>query len=217
MVLSVKDNSIYENLVKSIRETWGSDSVEGIETIYYYGNNGNEQTVLIRDELFTTSKEGMNNLGCKVIESLEYVLHNVEFDYVFKMNCSSYLNKQALKDLLVGKPKQGYYAGVISEHRNVRFASGAGSILSRDVIKTIVDNKGDWDHSYIEDVSIGKLLSENGIMPSKVDRVDVIHGVNEDLINRKAHHYRCKNKRDRRVDIVIMNELYRVHKNQDNG
>ncbi len=141
MVLSVKDNSIYERLVRTVRETWDSEIVDGFQTIYYYGKGDNEDIVLIGDELFTTSPDGMSHLGHKVIQSLEYVLANFEFDYVFKMNCSSYLNKNMLKDFLIDKPREKFCCGVIGVHNGIKFCSGGGSILSRDVVKTIVKNK----------------------------------------------------------------------------
>jgi len=213
MVLAIKDNSIYDNLVKSIRETWGSEIVYNIKTLFYYGNDGNDETLLIGDEIFTRSEEGFYNLGYKVIDALEYILDNFEFDYIFKMNCSSYLNKRMLKDLLTDKPSFGFYSGVIGIHDSIPFVSGSGSMLSRDVVKIIVDNKEDWDHSYIEDVSIGKLLTEIGIDILPANRVDIIHGVDVNLMNIKNHHYRCKNS-NRELDVFIMNELYKIHKNK---
>jgi hypothetical protein len=212
MVLSVKDNSIYDNLVKTIRETWDNDKVDGFTTIYYYGNNGNSETTLIGDELFVKSPEGMSTMCHKVIESLEYALNNFEFDYVFKMNCSSYLNKKMLKDFLVDKPLDKYCCGIIGTHNDINFTSGCGSILSRDIVDLIVKNKENWNHSLIEDVSIGKILSQNNILLNLGERVDITNGIEFNLINKKCYHYRCKNS-NREIDSQIMKELYKKYKN----
>jgi hypothetical protein len=223
MVLSVKDNSLYENLVSVIKKTWDNEIVDDFQTIYYYGNNGNNETIFINNELFTYSKEGYSTMGYKVIDALEYIFKNFEFDYIFKMNCSSYLNKKFLKEFLQDKPTEKYYCGVIGVktpitnvigvHSDIRFGSGCGSILSRDVVEIIISNKKKWDHSYIEDVSIGKILMDNGIKVVLGERVDIINGVDYNLINKKCYHYRCKNSKDRNLDSVIMNELYKRYKN----
>lgn len=211
MVLSVKDNGLYENLVSVIKKTWDSEIVDDFQTIYYYGSNGNNETMLIDNELFTSSKEGYSNMGYKVIDALEYIFKNFEFDYLFKMNCSSYLNKKVLKEFLKDKPSEKYYCGGIGVHDGISFGSGCGSILSRDVVEVIVNNKNDWNHKYIEDVSIGKILLDNGINVVLGDRVDIINGLDFNLINKKCYHYRCKNY-DRSLDTLIINELYKKYK-----
>ncbi len=209
MVLSFKDGGIYDNLNKTIRETWYKDQVDGVETVFYYGSSKSE---MIGDELFIKSEEGIENLGHKVISSLEYVLDNIDFDYIFKMNCSSYLNKKMLKDILIDKPRSNFYSGFMGTHDGIRFVSGSGTILSKDLVKIIVDSKYDWNHSYIEDVSIGKLMMDNNINITTLNRVDIINGLDYNLINIKNHHYRCKNN-NRDNDILVMNELYKIHKN----
>jgi hypothetical protein len=209
MVLSFKDGGVYDNLNKTIRETWYNDQVDGVETIFYYSSSISE---MIGDELFIKSEEGIENLGHKVISSLEYVLDNIEFDYIFKMNCSSYLNKKMLKDILIDKPRNNFYAGFMGTHDGIKFVSGSGTILSRNLIQLIVDSKHDWNHNYIEDVSIGKLMMDNNIDITTLNRVDIINGLDYNLINIKNHHYRCKNS-DRNNDILVMNELYKIHKN----
>lgn len=213
MVLSVKDNSIYENLIKTIRYTWDSDIVDDVKTIYYYGNKGNDEIEIFGDEIFTKSNDnGISTIGYKVIESLEYVIDNFQFDYLFKMNCSSYLNKKMLKDFLLDKPISKYCCGIIGNHNKIEFTSGSGSIFSRDIVELIVSNKKNWDHSLVEDVSIGKILKEKNIKLTKGERIDIINGIDYNLINKKCYHYRCKNKNNRNLDISIMKELYKIHK-----
>ena len=210
MVLSVKDNGIYDEFNKTIRETWYKDQVDGVETIFYYSSSKSE---MIGDELFIQSEEGIENLGHKVISSLEYVLDNIEFDYIFKMNCSSYLNKKMLKDILINKPRTNFYSGFMGIHYGIRFVSGSGTILSKDLVKLIVDSKYNWNHSYIEDVSIGKIMMDSNVNITNLNRVDITNGLDYNLINIKNHHYRCKNS-NRKYDIIILKELYKKYKNK---
>ena len=211
MVLSYNDNGIYTRLVDTIRKTWDSEIVDDVKTLYYYNDNNLESIKINGDELFIPCEDGIDKLGYKVILSLEYVLDNIEFDYIFKMNCSSYLNKKMLKDIVLKNQRDNLYGGFLGRYNDIDFASGAGTLLSKDLVKYIVDNKELWDHSLVEDVSIGKILmGKVDILP--MDRVSIVNGLDNDKLNTICHHYRCKNN-NRDNDILIMNELYKIHKN----
>lgn len=210
MVLSHNDNGIYNRLVETIRTTWDSDIVKDVETLYYYSNNSLDSIKIDGDCLFIPCEDGIHNLGYKVLKSFEYVLENIDFDYIYKMNCSSYLNKSMLKDIVLENQRDNLYGGFLGRHNDINFASGAGTLLSKDLVKYIVDNKETWDHSLVEDVAIGKILNKVSILP--MDRVSIVDGVDIDKINTKCYHYRCKNNHNRENDIVIMRELHNRYK-----
>ena len=163
MVLSHNDNGIYNRLVETIRATWDSDIVKDVQTLYYYSNNSLDSIKMYDDCLFIPCEDGIHNLGYKVLKSFEYVLENIDFDYIYKMNCSSYLNKSMLKDIVESNQRERLYGGFLGRHNDIDFASGAGTILSKDLVRYIVDNQENWDHSLVEDVSIGKMLMDFNI------------------------------------------------------
>lgn len=212
MVLSHKDGGIYDGLVDVIKNTWDNDMVDGFETIYYYSDNNLDSVKIIDKDIFIPCEDGIDNLGYKVLSTFEFVLNNFEFDYIFKMNCSSYLNKNLLRDLVIDKPRNKFYAGVVGSHGDINFVSGSGTLLSRDLVELILDNKDKWDHSLIEDVSIGKILTSNNVIPYSMNRIDIINGLDIKKINTICHHYRCKNDNNREYDIIIMKELYNIYK-----
>lgn len=211
MVLSHNDNGIYNRLVETIKETWDSEVVDDIETIYYYNDSSLDSIKINGDELFIPCEDGIDKLGYKVLSTFEYILDNFDFDYIFKMNCSSYLNKGLLKELVKNMPTNNLYAGYIGIHDNITFASGAGSLLSKDLVKLILDNKDKWRHSLIEDVAIGEILMNNNIGIIPMNRVSIINGIDNHKLNTECHHYRCKND-NREMDIIIMKELYKIYK-----
>ncbi len=211
MVLSHNDNGIYNKLVQTIRETWDSDDIKDVETLYYYSDNSIDSIKIDGDCLFIPCEDGIDEIGYKVLKSFEFILEEISFDYVYKMNCSSYLNKELLKDIVQKNNGKEIYGGFLGKHNDIDFASGAGTLLSKDLVKYIVDNKDTWDHSLIEDVAIGKMLMNKvNILP--MDRVSIVNGVDFDKINTKCHHYRCKNENNRDNDIIIMKELYNIYK-----
>ena len=50
--------------------------------------------------------------------------------------------------------------------KKINFLSGAGIILNKKTTQLILDKRNNWDHSEWEDVSLGKLLDENGVSPT---------------------------------------------------
>jgi hypothetical protein len=211
MVLSHNDNGIYNQLVETIRATWDSDIVKDVQTLYYYSNNSLDSIKMYGDCLFIPCEDGIHNLGYKVLKSFEYVLENIDFDYIYKMNCSSYLNKSMLRDIVESNQREILYGGFLGRHNDINFASGAGTLLSKYLVKYIVDNQETWDHSLVEDVAIGKLLHRVSILP--MDRVSIVDGVDTDKLNTKCYHYRCKNDNNREMDIIIIRELHNRYKN----
>ena len=212
IVLSFKDSGIYEKLEFTARETWNKDEVDNVETIFFYG--GHSQNELIGDRLYLASPEGLSNLGHKVISAFEFLLENMRFDFIFKINLSAYLNKSLLKEICSSMEQKNIYSGFLGDFGDTVFTSGAGTLLSKDVVQFIVENKNDWQHNYMEDVSMGMLIKKKNITPIALPRVSIVNGINREQINTKCFHYRCKNENNRDLDILIMKELHNIYGNK---
>ena len=211
MVSSHNDNGIYDRLVDTIRNTWDSEIVDDIRTLYYYNDSKLDSIKIYNDEIFLPCGGGVDKIGYKILLSFEYILNNIEFDYVFKTNCSSYINKKLLKNLAKDMPRNKLYAGFLGYHDGIKFISGAGNLISKDLVELILNNKDKWNHSLMEDVAIGKILMDNNISFYPLDRVSIVNGIDNDKLNTKCHHYRCKNDNNREIDIMIMKELYKIY------
>lgn len=201
LVLSYNDNNIYSKFLESQKKTWDSISVDGIETYYYFGN-GNDNKI-INNEIYTKTPESLINCGHKTIECLKQVIP-FDFDYIFRTNSSSYVDKKLLKEYLTDKPKFKFYSGIIGEQNNILFCSGSGYFLSKDLVELLISNEKDIDHNFIDDVSFGKFLSENGVDLIPSERFDVIDN-NQPPMN--FFHYRLKTK-NRINDINNMESIF---------
>jgi len=193
----------YIGLEKTIRETWASESHEDVEVIYYYGDSN--EIKLVGDRLFLDSPEGLMNVGYKTLKMYEYILENFTFDYIFRTNSSSYVNIEKLKEFIIDKPKEKYYCGGEGNYAGIPFASGSGYFLSRDMVEFVLDHRNEWDHTLIDDVSLGKLLHNKGIKIMTAKRFDFINGLHIDLSH---YHYRVKNVGNRMVDSERMKLLH---------
>lgn len=217
LVLS-KDDEIYSKLEDCIRKTWASNS--DIKIFYYYG--GSSFFRVIDDRIYTIHKESLYNIGYKTIDSLEYLYNNVDFDYIFRTNSSSYINIKNLIDFLIDKPINSFYSARVNTELNtgIKFGSGSGYFISKDIVKFIIENKEKWNHNLIDDVSLGDLLLNNGFKLTPSNRLDIdniidnklYYGdnlVDESKLNQNFH-FRCKSKdSSREMDIRIMSYIHK--------
>lgn len=205
LVLSFNDNAIYSEFYKTQKETWDSEKIDGVETFYYFGNTNKNE--IIGNDIFVDVNESTHNCGYKTINTFE-LINDLEFDYVFRTNSSSYVDKKMLLEYVETKPKENYYSGMIGNYDGINFASGSGYFISKDLIHLVLNEKNKWKHELIDDVAIAKILFDNNISPSHNDRFDVLNWFK---IPMNFFHYRLKNK-NRNFDIETM---YRIKKNKD--
>lgn len=197
-----------------IRETWGKEIPKNIKLIYYYGDS--DVIKLDGDRLFLPTQETFHNIGYKTIEAFKYVKSNYDFKYVFRTNISSYVDIELLLDYLKDKPEKSFYNGIVGQHNNILFSSGCGYFLSSDVLDVIIDNENKWDHSLIDDVSLGLLLNNLGVRPYGGSiRYDVLS--NNQIISPNFYHYRVKEVNGNRInDVIRMKNIYNIKNKNKN-
>lgn len=209
LVLSLKDeNGIYSKFYETQKKTWDSINVEGVETYYFFGNQNKNK--FIGNDIFLNVNESLYNCGHKTLLAFD-LIKNLDFDFVFRTNSSSYVDKQILKDFLKSKKPTNHYSGVIGTHAVVNFASGCGYVISKDVLLKVLENKNNWNHSLIDDVSLAVLLNNIKIYPESNPRFDVIDIKN---IPTNFFHYRLMTPGNRNNDINNMYKIFELKKNE---
>jgi hypothetical protein len=168
-------------------------------------------------QVITQIPEDWSLIGLKTIIAFRHVLENYEFDYLFRTNTSSYVDVPKLKSFLEGKPAKNLYAGVIGKvFGNLEFASGAGILLSRDVVERICEKENDWKHGLVDDVAIGDLVSRlqsPSVEISELPRLDLAtlaqaeSATSEQIL--ENFHFRCKSTSATET-IQIMKHIHTV-------
>ena len=209
LVLSFDDGGIYSEFTKCQKNTWVAVSVDGIETLYYFGNSN---VVEKRGEdLHLFTEEGLYNIGKKTLKCFEYI-KNLNFDYVYRVNSISYVDKTKLKLFLEDKPRNNFYCGLIGQFQDYHYASGSGYVLSKNLLHTVLDSSSDWGHTLIDDVALGKLLTSKNVTITPALRADVVTNHFLDLLLKPIpltyHHYRFKSK-NKKLDIKQMKRTYK--------
>lgn len=152
----------YSRLAETSLETWDSQDVDGVETVFYFGHNPNRQST---DKLlFTEVLDDFHNMGRKTLTAFEYALTHRTFDYVFRANASLYIHKPGLLRYVQNWPSENLALGVVAncgefEDERFPFLWGPGYMLSHDVVQKVVDNQAYWDHRLMDDNAISRLLT----------------------------------------------------------
>jgi hypothetical protein len=206
VVLSHLDGGIYTKFFETQNESWNSIEVEGVDTLFLVGNNDEDK---IDGNLIKTNvEESLYHCGYKTIKAFE-LLKDYEYDYIFRTNSSSYVDKQMLKDYLQDKPRTNFYSGIIGNHYGIHFASGSGFIVSKNVVDLVLFKKEYWEHRFIDDVALGFLLRGLGVNPVLSPRFDVVT-VNENT-PMNHYHYRIKTS-NREKDCQYMKSIFELKK-----
>lgn len=174
----------YNDLLKAQLDTWDSVPHDSVDTMYYFCDKYNLMHVPFREALKEVVKKG-------------------GYNYIFRTNASSYIDKQLLFQKANRLPLSECYCGI----NGGGYASGCGVFISHDLFGFICDGLKDEPHG-AEDVYIGQVLQEHGVgVTSGAERYDFNH--RNDVI-RPYYHYRCKSdNEDRTKDITAFNLIHK--------
>jgi len=149
----------------------------------------------------------------KTVKALEYFQGQGLYDFVWRTNLSSVLDFHGLLEFCKGIPSSGFYGGYIGQYQHSanikerargvsashregrenhgfsRFASGAGFLMSADVVEYLVLNPALLRWDLIDDVAIGILLEPVfGLV--HIER-QWIQSLDSNIIG-SVFHYRCE-------------------------
>lgn len=212
IIIIAQKEEPYKTLEYASRNTWASIKHPDMQVLYLHAQPGITPHINA-DELIVNGNEGWLNIGYKTISAYEYCLNNLEFDYVYRTNLSSYVHQEGLYNYVNTCPMDNVYNGVVGNHNGTPFASGCGYLISKDLMRYVVDHRHLWDHvSHYDDVSIAKVLQTIPILPTFVQRMDIItdsalQTFDTSTIN-DCFHFRCKNEHDRSHDARVMKLLH---------
>lgn len=210
LVLSCLDEP-FEEVMRTQQKTWDSVRVDGVNTLYYYG--GGSGIKVVRDDIREFGGdvgEDYDMMHWKFSLALKEVISE-EWDYIFRTNTSSYVDKMRLFEFAKNLPKEKCYCGINLENS---FASGAGFFITRDCANILIEEIENR-RVPLEDVYIGQILTKRGIaITPGATRCDFYTDHNNDINNRSFYHFRCKKDRTSKEDYIEgMNYLFKNIKN----
>jgi len=201
LVMASPSIDIFDAMMKKQKETWDSIQVENVDTLFFYGNETIESSYINgKDLLLKTNDIAVNN-SFKIKMAYDFV-SNMEWDYIFRTNASSYIDKKRLLNKAQTLPENKCYCGIaVRLSDGMQFSSGAGTFYSRDCIDILRNtiNEQYKMNSQLDDVVEGKILKNANInITVGASRSDYTHGdfhsfmKNINFTDTSPYHYRCR-------------------------
>ena len=212
----------WDKMLQTSLDTWDSVEVEGIENVFFCGNPVKENTDKI---IYFPIEESYYTMSKKFICALEWALKNKEFDYILRVNSSTYVDKKILAEYIKTFDDKNVFAG-IEVDANPKWCVGWAYIISKDVIQNIVEHKDLLRNDITDDLAISYLINNLQIPYTKLRMASIdareeswacvsYNGCQSfdfidfaDLRNKEIPLYRVKFDSDRNVDAFLMNQLY---------
>lgn len=210
LVLSFKD-TIYNSFYNIQKNTWDSINHPNIKTIYFFGKKFKLsapyfKSSIVNNDIVVPLVDTYMGIRKKTVLAFD-AIKEYDFDYVLRTNSCSYIDKINLSKFLENKPADNFYFGVRGVYQNIEFISGAGYILSKDLILKIIESKNLFDDSYIDDVSLSIFLNRNKVtFDFSGKRVDIVDTIPDNIIDN--YHYRFNTGGNREKDFNNMLKLH---------
>jgi hypothetical protein len=183
------DKPEYIKLRETQQQTWDSIYHPNIETFYYKPNSQTEE--IIDNTINTPENENWINMYKSFVKALRLLI-NQNFDYIFKTDNSTYVDKKVLYNILSTKPRNNYFGGMIYPYESSgSFIWGEGFVISKDIAQYLVDefNKAPFLFSGLEDVVISNVLKDK----TQFDDTLHVYEINSNNIIEPGHHlYRVR-------------------------
>jgi hypothetical protein len=155
---------VWSKMWQTSLDTWDSFEVEGIENIFYFGAPVKENTDKC---IYFDIEESYYTMSKKNIAAFEWALANKEFDYIVRVNSSTYVDKKVLAEYVQTLPDKNCFAGVEVNHIP-KWAIGWAYIISKDVIQKIVEHKPLLRNDITDDLALSYLINNLEIPYTKL-------------------------------------------------
>lgn len=196
-----------------------------VKFFFLYGKNSAPKTRDRNDLIFNIKDSWKSGITFKTFKAFDYILKRYKFDFCIRTNLSCLFIIPTFLNYLEKIPTTNCYHGIIYPTGKVyskkkliartKFVSGAGMILSPDVVRILskIDIRKN-KYLYIntsDDVIIGYLLSKRNILPSHNKEYIRLYLKNKDEQNlirdsRKHFHIRLKSS-NRMTDLKKMRKI----------
>lgn len=160
-------------------------------TVYFLRQREDVETMyLAEDTLWAPGKETAERVLEKTVAAFQY-LPPSSYDFLVRTNLSSVWNFNRLLEFCATLPPTNVFCGVLGNPG----ISGAGMILSPDVVTTLAENSGRVSRCYWDDVDFGKVAALCGIPSTQGFRYDPRSHDEVDLWADRAYHFYMKDMR----------------------
>ena len=172
------------------KKTWIKKITDkNIEVIYFKSS----KITSLKGRYLHIKQKNKTIFGIKerTVSALDWCIQNKDFDFILRMNSSSYINIENLRKFINNMNSEYIYAGREMLFHNDKFVSGAGIILNRKSVNLILENKNLLENNLFDDVAIGKLFKDKNIDIYPGDFQYFSKNIYKEDIQPEHYQYRC--------------------------
>lgn len=156
LILGANDE-LTTSILKVVNETWSKDVNDNIRIMTYYGSK--EKDEIIGNNIYlTTSDEYGEPMIKKTLDAFQMAYDNIDFDIMFRTNASNYIRTKFLYKILSKFEAKDLIGSTYPNDLDLYNFAGQGMILSKDVVKKILDNRDIPLNFIFEDQAIQHIL-----------------------------------------------------------
>ena len=126
---------------KGCRQTWASTTHPNIDILFMHSLNNINCSHRTGSNLYIKGDEGVFNIGHKTLDAFKYCINNIEFDYIYRTKLSSYIDQTELYNHVCELPTTNIYKGAVGVYNGIKFASGSGYLISKDLVEYVIHNE----------------------------------------------------------------------------
>lgn len=152
--------------------------------------------------------------GRRLLGTLKWFIQSKKSNFIYLTTTSSLINVRLLEEKIADFDVENpLYAGQVLGDSNLKFVSGAGTLMNRRAVEIVLDNCKLYPHQMLNDAALGYLLRDLKVIP--VDLPWCWLTSSEEIyqtelsIYRQTIHYRLKTNSSPRSDSKVMVDLHK--------
>ena len=174
------DSELYSKHRSAQADTWGR--INKSRLIWMLGDPRVTKPELLNSSVLKLPvEEKFENILRKTILGIEWALKNCEFDYLIRLNTSTFVNEKMLVRWLNKQEFTNFIAGETGVHpilpsgekRVVEFVAGNFIVLPKSICELLVGIDLINYHGYPDDVAISHFLQEHEVTFKRIRRNDM--------------------------------------------
>ena len=178
IVIIYSYSELYVKMKKALHKYYSSKDIS------FYFVEFNNTAGLIENTIYVKGEEHLLHILEKTIKSFDYILKNVDFDFIIRTNISTVIDIKNLRTFLTNIPSTGIYCGgnknklswldyrsgiYDTTHFGTTFVQGTSIILSKDVVELMCKNSNEFNYNIVDDLSIGIFFKKYDTILQKSD------------------------------------------------
>lgn len=178
LIIASRDRE-HERDCSAQKSTWATEDITNV----FWLRGGASRFELIDRDLFVPCQELYENILKKTLLGISWLVENMDFDFVFRTNVSTYVDtKRLIEFIYENRLTSDSVSGYVEVMKKVKnnggfstegFLSGTGILLGRNLALDLMRHRQTLQDCTPDDVTISRHLRRMGVTPHHLPRCNI--------------------------------------------